>query len=161
MNKKDFFDRWGKVSDATFFDWVKKGYLPGVVPTEDGKDWYIPERACPPYTKARATNANAIYTSIVSACLSRKRPIAAIYKCSQQEFDTYISELAKAGLIRIEIEDGISYYYATPTSEEYTNRTKRELQKFVISCVLNIVEAGAKGITEATIKCSTMQPVLV
>lgn len=160
LNKKEFFDRWGKVTDTTFSDWVEKGYLPGVVPTEDGTDWYIPERTWRPYTDARATDVNAIYTSIVKGCLLQRRPIAEIYKCSQQEFDIYIDELVQADLIRIEIDGGINYYYATLKSEEYANRSKRELSKFVKSCLSTIIEAGAKGITEAAIKYSTMQPAL-
>lgn len=161
MNQQDFFNNFGKVSETTFAEWVSKGFLPGFTPTEDGTDWYIPDRTWPPYTKARAKTASAIYTSIVQGCLLRKRPVAAIYKCSQQEFDTYISSLAEVGLISIVVDNGISYYYATPKSEEYANHSKKELGKFVMSCLSTIVEAGAKGVTEAVIKHCTTEPIAV
>ena len=151
LNKREFINNFGKVSDATLNDWINKGFLPGATPTEDGNDWYIPDRAWPPYTKARAKTADAIYTSIVQGCLQRKRPVAEIYKCSQQEFDTYISTLEEAGVINVVIDGGISYYYATPKSKEYTNRSKRELEKFVKSCISTAIEASAKGVTEAVI----------
>lgn len=158
MTREDFFDKFGKVSDATFNEWVKKGYLPGTVLLEDGTGWFVPDRAWPPYTKGRAKNADAIYTSIVKGCLLRRRPIAEIYKCSQQEFDIYISELANAGLINIVVDGGVSYYYATTKSMDYTNRSKKELAKFVQSCLATAVEAGVKGMTEAAIGCYTTGP---
>ena len=161
LNKRDFFSKFGKGSGATFAEWISKGFIPGATPTEDRNDWYIPDRAWPPYTKTRAKTADAIYTSIVQGCLLRKRPIAAIYKCSQQEFDTYICALSEAGLISIVVDDGISYYYATPKSEEYADRSKGELKKFIKSCLSTIIEAGAKGVTEAVIKHYPAESVLV
>ena len=161
LNRQDFFNRFGKVSDTKFDEWIRKGFLPGVTPTEDGSDWYIPERTWPPYTRVRAKTANAIYTSIVRGCLLRRRPVAAIYKCSQPEFDTYISTLEKVGLISVVVDDGINYYYATPKSEEYANRSKKELENFIKSCLSTIVEAGAKGVTEAVIKQYVAVPAAV
>lgn len=161
LNRQEFFNNFGRVSDATFDEWIRKGFLPGVTPTEDGTDWYIPDRTWPPYTKARAKTADAIYTSIVQGCLLRKRPVATIYKCSQQEFDTYISALEEVGLISVVVDGGISYYYATPKSEEYAKRSKKELEKFIKSCLSTIVEAGAKGVTEAVIKHYSSEPVVV
>lgn len=161
MNKHDFFNKFGKISDATFAEWISKGFIPGATPTEDGNDWYIPDRAWPPYTKTRAKTADAIFTSIVQGCLLRKRPVATIYKCSQQEFDIYISALSEAGLINVVVDDGISYYYATPKSEEYADRSKGELKKFIKSCLSTIIEAGAKGVTEAVIKHYATESVLV
>ena len=161
MNKQDLFNNFGKVKDATFAEWVSKGFIPGATPTEDGNDWYIPDRAWPPYTKTRAKNENAIYTSIVQGCLFRKHPVAAIYKCSQQEFDTYISALSEIGLINIVVDGGISYYYATPKSEEYAKRSKRELEKFIKSYLSTFVEASAKRVTEAVINHYSSNPVPV
>lgn len=91
----------------------------------------------------------------------RKRPVATIYKCSQQEFDTYISALSEAGLINVVVDDGISYYYATPKSEEYTDRSKGEFKKFIKSCLSTIIEVGAKGVTEVVIKHYPTESVLV
>lgn len=66
--------------------------------------------------------------------------------------NNYISALTKAGLINVVVDDGISYYYATPRSEEYADRSKGELKKFIRSCLSTIIEADAKGVTEAGIK---------
>lgn len=160
LNRQDFFKNFGKVSDTTFDEWISKGFLPGVRPTEDGTDWYIPNRTWPPYTQARAKTADAIYTSIIQGCLLRRRPCAAIYKCSEQEFDTYISALEEAGLITVVVDDGIRYYYATPKSETYAKRSKKEFGNFIQSCLSTIVEAGAKGVTEAAIQRYTTDPVV-
>ena len=111
--------------------------------------------------RKRGQNRRCNIHEFVQGCLLRKRPVATIYKCSQQEFDTYISALSEAGLINVVVDDGISYYYATPKSEEYTDRSKGELKKFIKSCLSTIIEVGAKGVTEVVIKHYPTESVLV
>lgn len=135
---------------ALVIGWIEQGLIPGAVQHSETYEWIIPDPARPPYTKARAKNTNAIYKSIVKACIQRKHVMPVLYNISKTEFQTYIEQLDKAEIIEIAKENGISYYYATPTSEAFLKSNNPA--KFIETSISKIVEAASKGATSALIQ---------
>ena len=77
---------------------------------------------------------------------------------SDGEFQAMISDLVEADLVRIRIEDDITYYDSTRKSEEYKNRSLREIGKFVQECMGIIAKNVAEGATKAAINAATTPP---
>ena len=127
-----------KVKRRTVVMWINNGYIPNA----DLEKNYIPNSARPPYTKARAKNANAIYVSMVKAAYYKKHIFPALYKICDEEFNGYVEELIRCGLLRKRKTDGVTYYDATARV-----RPSELNQKFILS----IIEAVSRGVTGATL----------
>ena len=109
MTIKEFMNLFDLKNESTVIKWIKDGYIPGAYINEESNEYFIPDLARPPYTKARAKTTNAIYKSIVKACINREGVCAKLYKLNEVEFQVYIKDLADAGYIRIELHNNIEY----------------------------------------------------
>lgn len=150
MTIEDFRNKFNLKNEKKILNWIDKGYIPGVKRDAETNEFIIPELAHPPYTEARAKNANSIYQSIVKACINRKGVCAKLYKLDETEFQIYISQLSEAGYIHIETRANIQYYFATEKSYEFLNNSKS--QKLLKECLEIITENTAKGITAACLE---------
>lgn len=140
MTIDEFVERNRIKNKKTVCNWIKKGYIPG----SDEKLNFIPDSARMPYIEARAKKAEAIYNSIVKAACKRKHVFPELYGICDEEFQGYIDELAKAGLIKTRITDGITYYDATLKVVNNDN-------KFVLEIIKMLSEGATKGIMEVTL----------
>ncbi len=150
MTIKEFMNLFDLKNESTVIKWIKYGYIPGAYRNEESNEYFIPDLARPPYTKARAKTTNAIYKSIVKACINREGVCAKLYKLNEVEFQVYIKDLAAAGYIRIELHNNIEYYFATNKSNEFLKSKKS--QELVKSCIGFITESAVKGITSACLE---------
>gem|GEM_PF-495178 len=144
MNIKEFKDFHNlKETEETIESWITNGYIPGTTRNISAKEWVIPDDSWPPYTQARASKkTDSIYTSILRAVTKRRRPIAKLYKLSDNEFNVYIQNLLKYDLIDFKVIDGIDYYYATTSTTSYL-KSNSSFSKFTKSLV-PIVTIGLK-----------------
>ena len=62
-----------------------------------------------------------------------------------------IDDLAEHDLVQKRIEDGIMYYDSTAKSDEYKNKSLKEIGKFVKDCLAVVAENAAKGAVEGAI----------
>lgn len=150
MTIKEFMNLFDLKNESTVIKWIKDGYIPGAYINEESNEYFIPDLARPPYTKARAKTTNAIYKSIVKACINREGVCAKLYKLNEVEFQVYIKDLADAGYIRIELHNNIEYYFATNKSNEFLK--SKEPQELVKSCIGLITESAVKGFTSACLE---------
>jgi hypothetical protein len=130
---------------------IEKELIPGAIKGADIESTLFPDSARRPYkdrSKIKATSeASKIRTHIMKASLNREHITKEMCRLNQMEFNGFIHELVAADLIRLRIEDGITYYDATIKSEVYEGKTFGELRKFT----LDALEAVAKGTAEGTI----------
>ena len=126
-------NNYGIKRKKTVIKWISKDLIPGADLTAD----YVPDSARPPYTKARAKDADSIYCSIVAASYNRYHVLPKIYKICDDEFNGYINRLVEANLISIRVTDNITYY-DTPLTAKKCRR------KFI----LEAIEACSKGLSE-------------
>ena len=150
MTITEFMNLFDLKNENTVIKWIEDGYIPGVYKDDESNEYFIPDLARPPYTKARAKTTNAIYKSIVKACIDRKGVCAKLYKLNEVEFQIYIRDLSDAGYIHIESHNNIEYYFATNKSKEFLKSTKP--QELIRSCIGLIAENAAKGITSACLE---------
>lgn len=150
MTIKEFMNLFDLKNESTVIKWIKDGYIQGAYINEESNEYFIPDLARPPYTKARAKTTNAIYKSIVKACINREGVCANLYKLNEVEFQVYIKDLADAGYIRIELHNNIEYYFATNKSNEFLKSKKP--QELIKSCIGLITESAVKGITSACLE---------
>mgnify|MGYP000769810710 CR=1 FL=1 len=78
-----------KTSEKTVIKWINNGYIPGASVENN----YVPDSARKPYTKARAKNSDAVYCSIVKACMNFCHVVPALYNMRDDEFNGYIDRL--------------------------------------------------------------------
>jgi len=130
MTILQFMDKFHLTNQKKVEEWLQKGLIPGAKLDNETNQWVISEHTYPPYTKARAKNADAIYVSIVNACLNQKSVCAKLYHLTEEQFSVYIKTLNAEGLITIQNIDGVDYYFATPQSKKYID-DKKGLQKHV------------------------------
>lgn len=132
--------------------WIENELIPGVVKAPDIESTLFPDSARRPYkdrSKIKATSeASKIRTHIMKASLNREQITKEMCHLNQMEFNGFINELVAADLIRLRIEEGITYYDATIKSEVYEGKTFGELRKFT----LDALKAIAKGTAEGTIR---------
>ena len=121
MTIKEFMNLFDLKNESTVIKWIKDGYIQGAYRDEKANEYFIPNLARPPYTKARAKTTDAIYKSMVKACIKRKGVCAKLYKLDDIEFQAYIQDLAEAGYIRIEVQNNIEYYFATIKAKSLLN----------------------------------------
>lgn len=147
MTIYEFQEKFQIKNIKTIYNWIKSGYISGVTKNEKTGEYFIPELARPPYTNARAKKSDAIYRSIVKACVINKSVCAKLYKLDDFTFQIYINELSKAGYIRIEVQNGIEYYFPTIKSGEFLKNSNS--QKFIKSFLANVAEPLIKGFAGA------------
>lgn len=135
MNIETFMKNYGLKEKKTVIKWINKALIPGANLSKN----YIPNSARPPYTKARAKNVSSIYCSMVKACLERRHILPKLYRLCDDEFNGYIEQLVRAGLITKRTTDNIQYYDATISATQYK-------KKFI----LDAIEACTRGIAEGT-----------
>lgn len=142
MTVDAFRERCG-TSTKTVKSWIENGYVPGANWDAD----YVPDSARPPFTEARAKSkcSNSVFASIVKATLKRKHVLPELYGMCQEEFDGYINQLVEAGLIRIRITDGITYYDPTLQAEQ---QSKSEIKQLIKECV----EVASRGAMSACLE---------
>ncbi|MBS6463190.1 MAG: hypothetical protein KH352_07340 [Ruminococcus sp.] len=129
----DKFASINNVKRKTVEKWINDGLIPRANLEGD----YIPDSARPPFTKARAKNANAIYVSMVKAAFNRKHILPVLYNICEDEFNAYIDNLVAAGCIERRTSDEVTYYDATIQA---SNINKEH--------ILNMVRSAARGISE-------------
>lgn len=127
MTLENFMENYGLKNKKTVVDWISKGYIPGANLEKN----YVPDSARPPYTRARAKNAESIYMSIVDASYKRRQVFPALYRLCDEEFESYIENLVKAGLIIKRITDGVIYYDAAVQVENLKRKFILEAVKAV------------------------------
>lgn len=147
MSIKEFMLRFGIKREAQVLQWIEKGYIKGVVKDKSTGEYVLPELARPPYTSARARNTEAIYRSIVRACVARRAVCAELYRISELEFQKYIADLAAAEIISPVEEQGLVYYCATLKSSEFLS--SKHPMKFIQACLGSVAEGVSKGVTSA------------
>lgn len=140
MTIEQFMLNYNIKSKNTVVSWINNELIPLANLAED----FVPDSARPPYTKARAKNAGAIYKSIINASYLRRHVMPKLYHMSNDEFYSYIERLSRAGLIEKNIRDGITYYDATIDACNYN-------QDYVLKLVRTVVSAGTEGVVKAMI----------
>ena len=149
MTIDEFMDSFGIKRKSTVVKWLEKDLIPGSYMNDDN-EWVILKLARPPYTRARAKTANAIYTSIVKACNLRKGVCSKLYKIPEEEFEEYITNLKKAGLISTEKDKGTTFYFATPKRSERIDDRMGVIRYIHNVCKMK-VECVAEGVTKGTL----------
>lgn len=134
----DTFVKNHEYNKRTVVKWIKEGYIPGA----DLAANYIPDSARPPYTKARAKNAKAVYSSMVKACQKRQHIFPDLYKMCEEEFYGYIDRLVDAGYIVKRTTDGVEYFDATLLAGSFNAGAFCKI-------VESVTKAVATGTTEA------------
>ena len=147
MTIDEFMDSFNINKKSIVLKWLESNLIPG---SYKNGEWVIMNLARPPYTRARAKNASSIYISIVKACNMRKGVCAKLYKITEEEFDVYIAELMKAGLIITKKECETNYYFATPKSESFIKDDKG-LKKYINSICKTVIVAISEGVVKATL----------
>lgn len=130
-----------KTSEKTVIRWINNGYIPGASVENN----YVPDSARKPYTKARAKNSDAVYCSIVKACMNFCHVVPALYDMCDDEFNGYIDRLIAAGYISTRVADGVTYYDAAITASDFS---KSKLLKDL----LPIIKAASEGVATAALK---------
>lgn len=130
-----------KTSEKTVIKWINNGYIPGASVENN----YVPDSARKPYTKARAKNSDAVYCSIVKACMNFCHVVPALYNMRDDEFNGYIDRLIAAGYISTRVADGVTYYDAAITASDFS---KSKLLKDL----LPIIKATSEGVATAALK---------
>lgn len=134
-----FMDRNHISKERIVANWIERGLIPGA----DAEHGMVPESARPPYTKARAKSANAIYYSILQASRQRRHVMPQLYGMCQAEFDGYIDRLVFAELLVRRETDGITYYDVTLTGADATKQV-------IFESIGRIAREVAHGIVEAS-----------
>ena len=127
--------------------WIEEGLLPGTY-KNNKNEWILSKYAHPPYTESRAKKASAIYKSIVNGCNKRKGICAQLFHLTEEEFEIYIYNLKKAGLITVKKDQGYKFYFATPISESYLNN-QTGLKKIIRTIMTDTIDALASGTVKA------------
>lgn len=141
----------GVKNKSTVEKWVEAGLIPGVQTDQKTNELLFPDSARKPFSPRvnEKSDANAIYASMVCACINRRHISPQIYPfLSKGEFYNMIDELVEVRLISRRMEDGIEYYDATTQSSEYKNRKTKEIQKFVKECLEVVTKASVKAVME-------------
>ena len=161
MNLMQYMEKTGVTKSKYVKEWIKKNLIPGV--NSEGNEYSFPDSARRPYCDGHlkaGLSAEKIRAHIIKATLARQHITASACYMSNGEFQAMISDLVDAGLVRIRIEDDITYYDSTQKSEEYTNRSLREIGKYVQECMGIIAKNAAEGATKAVMS-RAMAPVPV
>lgn len=155
MNLKSFMKKVGVTKKEYVLKWLEENLIPGVVWDDELETAMFPDSARRPYRSRwlRAdSNADAIRAHIVKACIDRQHILHTSCYMSRDEFRKMITELEKAGLLSIRIEDGVEYYDSTIQSGQFLNKSLREVRRFVAEMVSAVSEGAAKGGVSAALE---------
>lgn len=134
LSIKEYMKNVNVTKKKYVLNWINQGLIPGVQKTEDGT-YMFPDSARRPYSpryKRKAIpDAKTIRASIVNACIKRYYISASIFHLSESEFNSYITDLIKVGLINRREDDGIVYYDSTAESDKLKGSGVKEIAKKV------------------------------
>lgn len=97
----------------------------------------------PPYTRASSKNAGTIRKGIVVACMRRLSINARVFDISDYEFDVYVNQVEKLGLIEKHVIDGVTYYYSTAKADDLTEKQVYKAVKELMGTVTEAVVGAA------------------
>lgn len=127
--------------------WVSKGLIPGAIKDPKNGEINIPINARVPYTAARATSEDSIYTSIATACINKKHVVNQLYNISEDKFEDYINNLVASNIIVIKNENNITYYDATSKTQNAFQNGKKEFREYIVTSIATVLGKIAEGIT--------------
>lgn len=125
----------------TVIKWIKNDLIPGAILEDD----FIPNSARVPYTRARARNVQGVYVSIFNAANTRKHVLPKLYGIGFEEFEHYITQMERAGLIERRITDEITYYDVTINAEKPS-------RKFILDAIKSVSQGISQGVTTACLE---------
>ena len=155
MSLKEFMKKVGVTKVKYVQWWIELDLIPGIVKGDSIADTQFPDSARRPYCVGAlkpGISADRIRAHIVSACLARQHISKEACFASAGEFDGFISELVRAGLVRKRVEDGITYFDSTTKSETYKGKKLNEIRAFVLEAISACSEGVAKGATAALLE---------
>ncbi len=151
LNLQAYMKKAGVTKKHYVAQWLEEDLIPGVIRGQRLEDTLFPEAARRPYRSRwlrPVSTADEVRSHIIKACLTKHHISHKTCYMSAEEFDAMVAELVGLGLVRIRVEDGITYYDSTANSGDYRDRNLREIREFLIDAM----ESAAKGITEAMLE---------
>lgn len=137
MTIEEFAKKKNK-SLETVLLWIYQGKIPLASVDND----FIPDSARIPCPKSSAKSSGAILCSIVKASSKLMHVCANTYNICEDEFNGYVDQLIKAGLLVKRVSDNVSYLDATIEAE-------RIKQNFILDCIERVTRGIAFGTTAA------------
>ena len=153
MSLQEYMRKVGVTKTKYVERWIERNLIPGIEQGESLADTKFPDSARRPYCEGSLKpelSADKIRAHIVKACIQRRHITKDTCYASQGEFDGYICDLERAGLITKRPEDGIVYYDSTLKSDTYTDKGLQVIRQFVCDAI----EAATKGATSAMLEAS-------
>lgn len=153
MSLQEYMRKVGVTKTKYVERWIERNLIPGIEQGESLADTQFPDSARRPYCEGSLKpelSADKIRAHIVKACIQRRHITKDTCYASQGEFDGYICDLERAGLITKRLEDGIVYYDSTLRSDTYTGKSLQVICQFVCDAI----EAATKGATSAMLEAS-------
>lgn len=153
MSLQEYMRKVGVTKTKYVERWIERNLIPGIEQGESLADTQFPNSARRPYCEGSLKpelSADKIRAHIVKACIQRRHITKDTCYASQGEFDGYICDLERAGLITKRLEDGIVYYDSTLRSDTYTGKSLQVIRQFVCDAI----EAATKGATSAMLEAS-------
>ena len=153
MSLQEYMRKVGVTKTEYVERWIERKLIPGIEQGESLADTKFPDSARRPYCEGSLKpelSADKIRAHIVKACIQRRHITKDTCYASQGEFDGYICDLERAGLITKRLEDGIVYYDSTLKSDTYTDKSLQVIRQFVCDAI----EAATKGATSAMLEAS-------
>ena len=132
--------------------WVSNGLIPGVTKDSQNGEINIPQNARVPYTAARATSEDSIYTSIATACINKKHVVNQLYNISEDKFEDYINNLVASNIIVIRNENNVAYYDATISAQNAFQNGKKEFREYIVTSIADVLGKIAEGITRGLVR---------
>lgn len=154
---KGFMNFVGVTKKKYVDDWIDKDLIPGAFRDKEKNTYSFLDSSRRPYRNSGLTPglpADKLRTHIVKAAIARHHIFADMCFASPAEFDSMIDDLINCGLIRRRIEDGITYYDATPKCDAYVNKKLDEVGVFVKECLAVVSENVAKGVVKGALEAS-------
>ena len=153
MSLQEYMRKVGVTKTKYVERWIERNLIPGIEQGESLADTQFPDSARRPYCEGSLKpelSADKIRAHIVKACIQRRHITKDTCYASQGEFDGYICDLERAGLITKRLEDGIVYYDSTLRSDTYAGKSLQVIRQFVCDAI----EAATKGATSAMLEAS-------
>lgn len=153
MSLQEYMRKVGVTKTKYVERWIERNLIPGIEQGESLADTKFPDSARRPYCEGSLKpelSADKIRAHIVKACIQRRHITKDTCYASQGEFDGYICDLERAGLITKRLEDGIVYYDSTLRSDTYTGKSLQVIRQFVCDAI----ESATKGATAAMLEAS-------
>jgi len=154
LSLKEFKEKVGATKNKYIQEWLDQDLIPGVRKAPALEDTLFPDSARRPYRDRGKISADSgsdkIRAHIVRACCAREHISNKMCHCSPKEFEGYVNDLIKTEIIRIRVEDGITYYDATDKCAEIKKAKLNAVIKFVSDAVVKMgVEAEKAALNKA------------